>query len=202
MKKGFQHMMSRRCISLVLSSLLLFFVFSAIPPKIEELPPTPQPEIVVTEKPKWVHTLSTWELSKLYTLKECPNMDTTINLTTPEATLLMQVARTEGGDSIDGQLWVMRVLVNRMESDSPDFKEVETIGQVIFQNNQFQVVTSGAYKKADINVNTHYALAKLESGWDETDGALWFESKSNSADSWHKRNLTFIKEVEGNLFYK
>ena len=201
MKKVYQRMMSRQFISLVLSSLLLVFVFSAIPPEIKEVS-TPQQEVVVVEKPKWVHTLSTWELSKLYTLKDDPNMDTTINLTTPEATLLMQVARSEGGESLIGQAWVMRVLLNRIDSDRADFEGIETIGQVVFQGNQFQVVTSGSYKKADVNTNTHLALAMVESGWDETDGALWFESISNSGESWHKRNLTFIKEVEGNLFYK
>lgn len=200
MKKVFWHMMSRQFISLVLSSLLLFFVFSVIPPEIEELPP--QPEVVVVEKPKWVHILSTWELSKLYSYKEDPNMDTTINLTTPEATLLMQVARSEGGESLLGQAWVMRVLINRIESDKQDFDGIETVGQVIFQDRQFEVVTTGSYKNADVNVNSHLALAMIESGWDETDGALWFESSSNSDDTWHKRNLTFIKEVEGNLFYK
>ena len=200
MKKVMLRLTLKRFISLVLSSLLLFFVFSAIPPKIEEVPQ--QEAVVKVEKPKWVHTLSTWELSQLYTLKDDPNMDTTINLTTPEATLLMQVARSEGGDGLLGQIWVMRVLLNRIDSDLPDFDGIETIGQVVFQDHQFEVVSSGAYKEADINSNTHLALAMVEGGWDETDGALWFEASSNSGDSWHKRNLTFIREIEGNLYYR
>ena len=42
----------------------------------------------------------------------------------------------------------------------------------------------------------------IEGGWNETNGALYWEANTNSSDSWHKQNLTFIKEVEGNLYYK
>lgn len=142
------------------------------------------------------------DFSLLYSLEEETRKEDIVDLTQSEAQLLMQVSRAEGGESLEGQLWTMRTLLNRVESDEPDFQSVNSIGEVIFQKGQFEVVSKGLYANADVNVNTHLALALCESGWNETEGALWFEAKSNSDDSWHKRNLTFVKEVAGNLYYK
>lgn len=196
MKKVMLRLTLRRFISLVLSSLLLFFVFSAIPPEIQEVPQ--QNTVAAIEKPKWVHTLSTWELSKLYTLRDDPNTDTTLNLTIEEATLLMQIARSEGGDTKDGQLWVMGLIANRLYDDSfPD-----SIFKIVSANRQFEVYRTGAYKTADVNINSHLALAELESGNNPTNGCLYFEASSNSNDSWHAQNREFVAEIAGNKFYK
>lgn len=168
---------------------------------------TPQKTEVAKEKPLIVDTLkieylTDYELSLLYTCRKDKRIRDKVNLTQDEADLLMKVARAEAGDSQLAQMWVMRTLLNRIESDNPDFQGIETIGQVIFQKGQFQVVSTGAYKNADVNLNTHLALAMIEGGWDETDGSLWFESSSNTENSWHKRTLTFIREVEGQRYYK
>lgn len=37
-------------------------------------------------------------------------------------------------------------------------------------------------------------------GWDESEGALYFESCENS--SWHSRNLEFLYEVGNHRFYR
>ena len=189
----------KRVIAIVLTGLLTIGVYSVgcLPEKEVEEPQ--QVEIVET---KTIEYLTDFELSKLYTLKKDQRKREAIDLTQDEADLLLKVGRSEGGDTVLGQAMVMRVLLNRIESDNPDFQGIETIGQVVFQSNQFEVVSTGAYKKADVNVNSHLALALCEQGWDESGGALWFESKSNSDESWHKRNLTFICEIEGNLYYK
>lgn len=142
------------------------------------------------------------DYSKLYTTSdEVRNKnDNIIEMTQSEAQLLLKVARQEGGDTLNGQLWVMRTIINRTLCEDRDFGS--TIGEVLFSEGQFEVVSSGSYANADVNVNSHLALALIESGWDETEGALFWESCCNSPNSWHKKNLTFIKEVEGNLFYK
>ena len=166
-------------------------------PKEEVKEETPSKEVIDTET-----YFTDIDYSLLYSLKEEVRKEEIVDLTYPEAQLMMQIGRSEGGSTLIGQLWVMRVLINRIESDVIDFKDIETLGQAVFQDNQFQVVTTGAYKTADINTNSHLALGLIESGWDETSGALWFESKSNSENSWHKKNLKFIAEIEGNLYYK
>ena len=124
--------------------------------------------------------------------------DQIVEFTYEEAQLLMYVARAEAGTSLEGQKWVMRTIVNRMQNDNfPD-----TLIDVITVNGQFDVVKTGRYKTVELNENSHLALAAIESGWDETDGALWFEASTNTPNSWHAKNLQFIKEVEGQRYYK
>lgn len=146
-----------------------------------------------------IHYLTDDELSLLYSLNEQPQNDKCLELTVEDATLLMQIARAEGGESEEGQLWVMAAIMNRVASDEfPD-----SIYEVVSQENptQFEVFMNGSYKKVELNSNSHMALAELEMGYNPTMGAVWFESNSNSDHSWHKSKI-FIKEVEGNLFYR
>lgn len=146
-----------------------------------------------------IHYLTDDELSLLYSLNEQPQNDKCLELTVEDATLLMQIARAEGGESEEGQLWVMAAIMNRVASDEfPD-----SIYEVVSQENptQFEVFMNGSYKKVELNSNSHMALAELEMGYNPTLGAVYFESNSNSSHSWHKTK-NFIKEVEGNLFYR
>lgn len=124
--------------------------------------------------------------------------DQIVEFTYEEAQLLMYVARAEAGTSLEGQKWVMRTIVNRMQNDNfPN-----TLIDVITADGQFDVVKTGRYKTVELNENSHLALAAIESGWDETNGALWFEASTNTSNSWHAKNLQFIKEVEGQRYYK
>lgn len=152
-------------------------------------------EIIETQE---LRTLTKEDYEKLYTLKDDVRKtdDRIVELSQSDAWLLMQVARSEGGKTLQGQLWVMRSIYNRY------VQGFGSIWEILNADNQYAVVTSGVYKNAEINENTHLALALLESGYDPTDGAIFFESTSNSNHSWHKQNLTFVEEVEGNLFYK
>lgn len=153
-------------------------------------------EIVETEP---IHILTDTELSNLYSYKEQIKNEKCLELSVDDALLLMQVARAEGGESKTGQLWVMCAIMNRIESDLfPN-----TVYGVVSQDNpiQFEVFKSGKYKTADINSNTHMALAELEMGFNPTQGAVWFEANSNSSKSWHK-SKEFVAEVDGNLYYR
>lgn len=120
-----------------------------------------------------------------------------VELSQQDAYLLMQVARCEGGAGLAGQLWTMRTILNRLDAGWAD-----TLWDVLTMDNQFEVVTDGSYKNADLNSESHLALAIIESGWNESQGALYWEANTNSNESWHKKNLQFIAEIEGNLFYK
>lgn len=149
-------------------------------------------EIVETDT-----TLIDYDYEQLYSYKEQEYNDSCLTITVDEADLLMKIARSEGGDSKGGQLWVMGVILNRLNDD----RFPNTIKEVISQSGQFEVYRTGIYKNADVNVNSHLALADLESGINPTQGAVWFESNSNSDHSWHK-SKDFIAEVDGNRFYK
>ena len=155
-------------------------------------------EIIETQE---LRTLTKEDYEKLYTLKDDVRKtdDRIVELSQSDAWLLMQVARSEGGKTLRGQLWVMGVIVNRMNSE--DFPD--TLYEVVTQENpiQFEVYKTGKYKEAELEPSSHLALSMIEKGINPTNGAIWFEATSNSDHSWHKQK-EFVAEVEGNLYYK
>lgn len=119
-----------------------------------------------------------------------------------EAYLLAKIAMAEAeGESTEGKALVMLVVLNRVLDDNfPD-----TIGEVIFQHNgddyQFRPVGSGRIYENEPNEDCWAALDLIYSGWDESQGALYFES-SKRDKTWHSRNLEFLFEEGGHKFYK
>ena len=180
---------------------ILLLLNSLIPYTYTENEPYEAGNVVKSEDKDYNrHILTQEDLSQLYTLKTDGRLINTqiIQLTYDEAQMLMKVSRAEGGPTLLGQLWTMRVIINRVQSnDFPD-----NVIDVVTEEGEFEVVWTGKYKDAEINVNTHIALAMIEGGWNKTQGALYFEANSNTENSWHAKNLTFIKEVEGNRYYK
>lgn len=87
--------------------------------------------------------------------RQCPKP---IEVTYEEAQELMKIAFCEAGNQgIDGQRFVMSVIINRV--NSPDFPD--NIHDVIYQPHQFATKGMG---KAEITVESHMALAELEMG--------------------------------------
>ena len=119
-----------------------------------------------------------------------------------EAYLLAKIAMAEAeGESTEGKALVMLVVLNRVLDDNfPD-----TICEVIFQHNgddyQFSPVESGRFYENEPNDDCWKALDLIYNGWDESQGALYFES-SKAKDTWHSRNLDFLFEEGGHKFYK
>ena len=185
-------------VTFTISILLLLNTF--IPYQYPEDPVEIREVVKKQDKDYNRHILTTEELSQLYT---CSAVGGKINkeiiqLTYEEARLLLKVGRAEGGPTLDGQLWVMRIIINRVKSD--EFPN--NIYDVVTEDGQFEVVWTDQYEDADVNSNSHIALAMIEQGWDETQGCLWFEASTNTENSWHAKNRTFVKEVGGNRFYK
>lgn len=115
-----------------------------------------------------------------------------------ESYMLMKIAMAEAeGESVEGKALVMLVVLNRVWSDEfPD-----TIEEVIFQPGQFSPVTEGGrYYTTEPDDERREALEMVMKGWDESHGALYFESCE--ADSWHSRNLEFLYQVGNHKFYK
>lgn len=177
---------------------ILLFLSSLIP---YTYPSSNFNEVVKSEDKDYnIHILTQEELSQLYTLKfNDKYIDTQIQeFSYEDCQLLLKVGRTEGGPTLLGQLWTIRTIINRVYS--PEFPD--NVWDVISQDKQFKVVETGIYEDAEINSDSHMALAMIESGWDETQGALYFESSSNTSNSWHVTHKQFIKEVEGQRYYK
>lgn len=113
------------------------------------------------------------------------------------AYLLMKIAMAEAEDeNTEGKALVMRVVLNRVKSRGfPD-----SIKKVIYQERQFSPIANGRFDRVEPNKDCQKALDMIvEDGWDESRGALYFESKSKS--TWHQDNLHFLFRHGNHYFY-
>lgn len=112
--------------------------------------------------------------------------------------MLMKIAMAEAeGESVEGKALVILVVLNRVWSENfPD-----TIEEVIFQPRQFSPVKEGGrYYTTEPDEDCYRALLMVMYGWDESCGALYFESCDGG--SWHSENLDFLYQVGNHKFYK
>ena len=118
--------------------------------------------------------------------------------TPEEEEILLRVAMSEAeSESTEGKAAVICVVLNRVKS--PAFPN--TISEVVFQKNQFSTtVTGGRYWITTPNEDCNAALELVRYGWDETEGALFFES--NHGNSWHSKNLEYIFSLGNHRFYR
>lgn len=112
--------------------------------------------------------------------------------------ILLKIAMAEAeGESVEGKALVMLVVLNRVWSD--EFPG--TIEEVVFQPRQFSPVREGGrYYTTEPDEGCYKALEMVEQGWDESYGALYFESCEGG--SWHSDNLEFLFQVGNHKFYK
>lgn len=183
-----------------MSTISIILLLQLLIPYKWEIPVYAYTTSKVTTVQNIVHYLTHEDLSTLYSCKpKKREKDSKIlEFTYDEAQLLMHIARAEGGDTLEGQLWSMRTIVNRLYDDSfPD-----NIHDIVYDDGQFEVVTNGKYKDIELNANSHIALAMIEQGWNETKDVTYFEASSNTENSWHAKNLTLVAEVEGQRYYR
>lgn len=112
--------------------------------------------------------------------------------------MLAKIAMAEAeGESVEGKALVILVVLNRVWSDEfPD-----SIEEVIFQKNQFSPVAEGGrYWTTEPDAGCYEALEPVMGGWDESQGAFYFESTGR--DGWHSQNLEFLFEFGGHKFYR
>lgn len=116
-----------------------------------------------------------------------------------EAYLLakLAMAEAEGEDTI-GKALVIRTVLNRVESERRYFPD--TIAEVIFQNDAFTPTKNGRYTAVEPNEDCYEALELVEEGWDESQGALYFERNTTKA-TWHSRNLEKLFVHGNHTFY-
>lgn len=182
--------MKRRILGIIFSLMLLSFTLSNISTHSQSQLPAPTV--------KAIDTIIYPDYSQLYTCKQDYCKDNCLYINIQDAQLLMKIARAEGGPTLDGQLWSMRTIFNRLSNGNFG----SNIWEIVSADGQFDVFTTGVYINADVNVNSHIALAMIEGGWDDTEGALYWRAENGSEDSWHENNLQYIKTVDGNRYYK
>lgn len=99
-----------------------------------------------------------------------------------DAYMLAKIAMAEAeSEDTEGKALVMLVVLNRVWSDEfPD-----TIAGVIFQDGQFSPISNGRYDEVKPDADCYRALQLIQiDGWDESRGATYFESKSESGIHW------------------
>jgi N-acetylmuramoyl-L-alanine amidase len=119
------------------------------------------------------------------------------DFTSHESNLLCKIAMAEAGNQdTKGKALVMLVVLNRAygNNEFPD-----TIEEVIYQPKQFSPVLEGKFESTEPDDDCYKAIELVQSGWDESQGALYFESKSKS--TWHEDNLRFLFKHQDHYFY-
>lgn len=143
-----------------------------------------------------------WDVRILETAKTETESETQIiiqkyDLTKSEDYLLRKIAMAEAGNQdTEGKALVMMVVLNRAFGDN-EFPN--GIRNVIFQEGQFSPVLEGTFEGTEPDEDCKAALELVQSGWDESQGALFFESLSTS--TWHRDNLKYLFQHQDLYFY-
>lgn len=116
-----------------------------------------------------------------------------------ESYLLAKLAMAEAeGEDTEGKALVISVVLNRVQSD----KFPNTIEEVIMQEKQFSVTHEGGrWWTVEPDEDCYNALDMVMlDKWDESYGALYFESEGKS--TWHRDNLEYLFKHGNHYFYK
>lgn len=120
-----------------------------------------------------------------------------VELSDEEKTMLLKLGMAERGKEGCTQCiaLVMRTVLNRVEAD----RFGSSIRSVIFAPDQFTPVSDGSYDNAEPNEYCQEALELVIYGWDESQGALYYEWCEG--ESWHSQNLHLLFQHCDTRFY-
>lgn len=120
------------------------------------------------------------------------------DFTPEEKKLLKKIAMAERGDTFCPECiaLVMRTVLNRVESD----RFPSTVRGVIYAQDQFTPAMDGTLEKARPHELCDEALERIETGWDESQGALYYEWCVG--ESWHSQNLQLLFSHCDTRFYR
>ena len=121
-----------------------------------------------------------------------------LDFTSEEEDLLLKLAMAERGETgcTECIALVMRTVLNRVEA--PKFSS--SIRGVIYAQDQFTPVSDGSLEAAVPNEACREALEQIRRGWDESQGALYYEWCEG--ESWHSQNLTLLFQHCDTRFYQ
>lgn len=122
----------------------------------------------------------------------------TVCLTPEEEELLLKIGMAERGDTgcTTCIALVMRTVLNRVESS----RFSSTVRGVIYAQDQFTPVAEGTFESVVPNDCCREALEWVKQGWDESQGALYYEWCEG--ESWHSRNLKLLFQHCDVRFYQ
>lgn len=103
-----------------------------------------------------------------------------------ELEMIAQVVEAEAGNQdLTGKRLVADVVLNRVESPNPIFPD--SIGEVIFQENQFSVIKNGMYDAVRLRISDEsYLAVNLEAGEERLNkDILWFSRGKSPWATYH-----------------
>ena len=126
-----------------------------------------------------------------------PPPEPALLLTEEEETMLLKLGMAERGQEGCAECiaLVMRTVLNRVNAD----RFGSSIRSVILAQDQFTPVMDGSYYSAQPNDLCREALDMVIYGWDESQGALYYEWCEG--ESWHSRNLHLLFQHCDTRFY-
>ena len=117
-----------------------------------------------------------------------------------EMDILYRIAWAEArGEDDKGIIMVINVIMNR--KNSPEFKDQNTIQEVVFASNQFAPIQNGAFNRAEPNQRVKDAVHRALAGEDYSRGALFFNTVRLKETSWAGRNRQHLFNHGGHSFY-
>jgi len=126
-----------------------------------------------------------------------PPLPPVLQLTEEEKIMLLKIGMAEKGNDgcTECIALVMRTVLNRVESG----RFGRSIRSVILAPDQFTPVADGSYYKAEPGELCYDALEMVVYGWDESQGALYYEWCEG--ESWHSKNLHLLFQHCNTRFY-
>lgn len=121
-----------------------------------------------------------------------------LELTDEEQKLLLKIGMAELGHEgcKECVALVMRTVLNRQL----DGRYGKTVKGILYAQDQFTPVMDGSFESTEPNAVCYEALDMVLRGWDESEGALFYEFCEG--ESWHSRNLQLLTEHCNTRFYK
>ena len=136
------------------------------------VPATEAPPVTVPTEPETIPTLPV----------------PVVELTEEEQNMLLKLGMAERGNAgcTECIALVMRTVLNRVEAD----RFGSSVRSVILAPEQFTPVMDGSYDSVQPNERCYEALDMVIYGWDESQGALFYEWCEG--ESWHSKNLHLL----------
>ena len=192
---------------LILLAAMLFLSVAATPQQewtfYEDRMPSPatlpetQPEIQPEAFPPETQPATEPILAEETQVTEETAAPDVLTFTEEEEELLLKLGMSERGSTgcITCMALVMRTALNRVES--PRFSS--TLKGVIYAQDQFTPVMDGSFENAQPDWLCEKALDMIKQGWDDSQGALYYEWCEG--ESWHSRNLNLLLQHCDTRFY-
>ena len=179
-----------------LVSVFLFFLTACSP--FEPIPETTIPEtisVTVPETEPVPDTLPTETAPDPTETETVPELQ--VQLNEEEKMMLLKLGMAERGETecTECIALVMRTVLNRVNAD----RFGSSVRSVIMATDQFTPVMDGTYYTAEPNERCHEALDMVIYGWDESQGALYYEWCEG--ESWHSQNLHLLFQHCDTRFY-